>query len=92
MEFTFIREVSVSYRGAKRKAPVQIIGPDKASDFFRKVMPDNSREHFIALYLDGAHVVIAYSVVTTGTAKEVQHTFCKYHHRRFDRCFGEPVP
>jgi DNA repair protein RadC len=36
--------------------------------FIRQVLPDNSREHFLAVYLNAAHKVIAYSVVSTGSA------------------------
>jgi hypothetical protein len=67
----FIREVSLSYRipSGKKKAKTFISGPDRAADFIRRVLPDNVREHFMALYLDGSHSVVAYSVVATGGAR-----------------------
>lgn len=72
---TFIREVTAVYRGARR-ATARISGPESAAHFIRKVLPDNSREHFVALYLDGSHKVIGFSVIATGTATE-----CAVHPR-----------
>ena len=67
---TFVREVSVTYRGARR-ATTMIRKAQDIADFIRKILPDNSREHFVALYLDAAHKVIAFYVVSTGT---IRHT------------------
>jgi len=79
---TFIREVTALYRGARR-AVAKMDAPEVAAAFIRKVLPDNSREHFIALYLDGGHKVIAFSVVATGTANA-----CHIHPRElFQRAF-----
>jgi DNA repair protein RadC len=64
---TFVREVSVNYRG-RRRASIKIDGPESAAEFIRKVLPDNSREHFITLHLDGGHNIAAFSVTATGTA------------------------
>jgi DNA repair protein RadC len=63
----FIREVRVNYRGPKRDSIV-VREASNAVSFMRKVLPDNSREHFIALYLDGANQTVGYAVVFTGTA------------------------
>jgi DNA repair protein RadC len=63
----FIREVTAKYSGARR-ASFKVGKPSDASDFVLRVVKDNSREHFIALFLDGAHRVIGYSIVSTGTA------------------------
>ncbi len=72
---TFVREVSAQYTG--RKMPVVRIGaPCDAAAFIRSVLPDNSREHFVTLHLDGAHQVIAYSITGTGGAN-----FCHIHQR-----------
>jgi DNA repair protein RadC len=67
METTIVREVSVQYRGAVNMGET-LRQPEEVAAAFRSIMPDNSREHFMALYLNGAHKVIAYSVVSTGTA------------------------
>ena len=64
---TFVREVTAVYRGPRRAATV-LRTPQTAADFIRKLLPDNSREHFVVLHLDGAHQVIGYAVVATGTA------------------------
>lgn len=71
----FVREVSAQYHG--RKQPLVHIGqPADAAAFIRSVLPDNSREHFVTLHLDGAHQVIAYSITGTGGAN-----FCHVHPR-----------
>jgi DNA repair protein RadC len=74
-ETVFVREVSAQYHG--RKQPLVHIGqPADAAAFIRSVLPDNSREHFVTLHLDGAHQVIAYSITGTGGAN-----FCHVHPR-----------
>ena len=72
---TFLREVSAMYRGGRR-ATRKIYNATDAAHFIRSVLPDNSREHFVALYLDGAHKVVAFSVISTGSA-----TSCPVHPR-----------
>jgi DNA repair protein RadC len=64
---TFVREVTAVYRGPRR-AGNAMRTPKAVADFVRKLLPDNSREHFVVLHLDGAHQVIGYAVVATGTA------------------------
>jgi len=68
---TFVREVTATYRGPRRAA-TKITDPKDGADFIRKSLPDNSREHFVVLYLDGKHQIIAYSIVFTGTANKCQ--------------------
>ena len=67
METTIVREVSVNYRGGERLGET-LRQPEEVAAAFRRIVPDNSREHVMALYLNGAHKVIVYSVVSTGTA------------------------
>ena len=64
---TFIREVKINYRKTKKKL-IRMTEPKVVVDFIKGVLPDNSREHGIALYLNGAHEVICYSLISTGTA------------------------
>ena len=45
-----------------------IQGPDHVAQFVRSILTDNSREHFVALYLDGANQVVSYSIISIGTA------------------------
>jgi DNA repair protein RadC len=66
-----VREIRVNYRGPKKRQIV-IKEPADAAQFIRDVLPDNSREHFVALYLDGAHQVIGFSLISTGTANSCQ--------------------
>ena len=68
METTFVREVSLRYKGRKRKGFSFISGPSKAAEFVRGVLLDNVREHFVALFLSQSHCVAGYSIVSTGTA------------------------
>jgi DNA repair protein RadC len=72
---TFIREVRATYH--RTDTPMATIsGPADATAFIRSVLLDNSREHFIALYLDGAHQIACYSIVAIGTANQ-----CPIHPR-----------
>lgn len=66
-EHTFIREVRATYHMTET-LPFVIQGPDHIAQFVRSVLTDNSREHFIALYLDGANQVVSYSIISIGTA------------------------
>jgi DNA repair protein RadC len=70
-----VREVVVNYRGPKKES-VLIDSPATTANLVRKFLPDNSREHFVALYLDGSHRLIGYAVAATGTA-----TKCLVHPR-----------
>lgn len=66
-QFTEIREVRVNYLPtAVKRFPIN--RPTHVAEFVRSVLPDNSREHFVALYLDGSHYVASYSVISTGLA------------------------
>ena len=65
----YVREVSLRYRGPRRGVSFDAVGsPVKAAAFMRRVLPDNVREHFLALFLDNRHQVTSYSVLATGTA------------------------
>jgi hypothetical protein len=68
---TFIREVRATYHPTD-KSPFLINDPEQAAEFVRSVLIDNSREHFVALFLDGAHQVASYSIVAIGTANSCQ--------------------
>jgi len=66
---TYVREVRLNYRGPKRLANLDAIHePEKAAAFMRRVLPDNVREHFLTLFLNGANCVVGYFVAATGTA------------------------
>lgn len=59
-----LRELNISYK--KKVKYSNITGAENASEFIRKILPNNSQEHFVALFLDAAHQPIAYSVICTG--------------------------
>ena len=67
MNTTIVREVSVNYRNPKNISDT-LKDAEAVAKVMREILPDNSREHFMAVYLNGAHQVIAYSIVSTGTA------------------------
>ncbi len=69
MQDTFIREARVNYLHCDH-AMFKINSPADAADFVRSILTDNSREHFVALYLNGQHQVAAYSIVSIGTANQ----------------------
>ena len=64
----FIREVAVRYVGRSARIEAAIRRPDQVVDFMRRVVRDDAREHFLAVYLDGRHRPIAHQVVSVGTA------------------------
>lgn len=63
----FVREVTARYIGPRRKS-IQISSPKDAADFMRQLLRDDAREHFFALYLNGAHKVVSFSLVSLGSA------------------------
>lgn len=77
METTIqIREVNISYGKKKTVKQDGFRSPENVSRFLRKIAPNNSQEHFIAVFLDGNHSPIGYSIVCTGTAN-----MCPIHPR-----------
>lgn len=76
----YIREVQPKYIGPRVKGP-KIQEPQAVVDFIRSRLIDPTIENFVALYLDGAHQVISYSVVSLGLANSTQ-----VHPREVYRC------
>lgn len=68
LETCTVREVAIRYRGPGLKADAQITAPRHAVALARKSVHDDSKEHFLAFYLDGRHRPIARSTVSVGTA------------------------
>lgn len=64
----FIREVAVRDVGRSARIATSIQRPLEVVEFLRRVVRDDAREHFVALYLDGRHRPIAHQVVSIGTA------------------------
>lgn len=67
-ELVYVREVAIRYRGPRRAVAAVIGHARLAVAFACKLVTDDAREHFVALYLDGRHRPIAHSVVSVGTA------------------------
>lgn len=71
MENSLIREVTAKYIGARKKS--ERIGEARdAVPFIRKLLKDTDKEHFIALYLNGANEVRTFSIVTIGLLNSTQ--------------------
>jgi DNA repair protein RadC len=68
-EHTHIREVRVNYPKTDIER-FSISNPADVAEFVRKILPENSREHFIALYLDIKNMVAGYSILGIGAAEE----------------------
>lgn len=67
-DITLLREVAVHYRGRARRAPDPMRQPVDAVRFATRIIGNEAREHFFAIYLDGRHRPIAHAVVSVGTA------------------------
>ena len=63
----YVREVTARYIGPRRKG-LRISGPGDAASFMRRLLRDEVREHFLALYLNSAHHVVSFSLVSLGGA------------------------
>jgi len=62
-----VREVTAKYIGPRRKGGA-IRESETAAKFMRGLLRDQAREHFMALYLNGAHQIVSFSIVFIGTA------------------------
>jgi DNA repair protein RadC len=78
METTYIRETILRY-GRKVECE-RVRGPEGVARLFRKVVKDNTKEHFVVFHLDGAHEVASYTVAHVGTAN-----LCPAHPREIFR-------
>jgi DNA repair protein RadC len=67
---TYIREVRLQYHGPNWKAAAALRHPYDAVAFARRIVKDDVREHFIAVYLESRHRPVAYQVVSIGTANQ----------------------
>ncbi len=75
-QVNWIREVTLNYKN-KPKESLKFVGESThVAEFLRDVLPCNTKEHFLAVYLSGGHDVIAWSVVCTGIANS-----CNIHPR-----------
>lgn len=68
MSVTYVRELTMKYRGKKGVSFEAAGAPERAANIIRRVLPDNVREHFVALLLDVRTQVVGYFIVATGTA------------------------
>jgi DNA repair protein RadC len=59
--------VTARYIGPRRKG-LKISGPGDAACFMRGLLRDEAREHFLALYLNGARHIVSFSLVSVGSA------------------------
>lgn len=77
---TLLREVVVNYvtRSSQR---FHFSKPEQIAEFARSILIDNSREHFIVLYLNTRHVVVGYSLLAIGTVNMVSVHPREVYHR-----------
>ena len=68
MTMTYVRELTLKYRAKKGVTCDRALTPKEAARLMRKVLPDNVREHFVALMIDASGQLVGYYVVATGTA------------------------
>lgn len=68
-EHTHIREIRVQYPKTDHERFL-CSDPGAVAEFVRSILPENSREHFVALYLDTKHRVAAYSLIGVGSADQ----------------------
>jgi len=61
------REVTIQFRGPALKCDA-LREPRGVAELVRKILRDDSKEHFLAIYLDARHRPLAHSVVSIGTA------------------------
>jgi DNA repair protein RadC len=64
-QHTHIREVRVQYPRTDHERFI-VTGPHDIASFVRKILPENSREHFLVLYLDVKNRVTGYSMLGIG--------------------------
>jgi DNA repair protein RadC len=64
-EHTHIREIRVQYPRTEHERFI-VTGPQDIADFVRRILPENSREHFFLLYLDVKNQVTGYSLMGVG--------------------------
>ncbi len=71
MNTDYVRESTIKYIGPRMKSPT-LSNAQMTCTFLRKLVRDENKEHFLALYLNGAHEAISYSVVSIGGANSTQ--------------------
>jgi hypothetical protein len=82
LSVVYVREVSLRYRGPRRGVSFDAVGsPVKAAAFMRRVLPDNVREHFLALFLDNPHRLPAAPGETLARLCVMGHDYCHLTHR-----------
>lgn len=67
----FIREVRVQYQRTEQER-FTIHNANDVARFVRLSLVDNSREQFLALYLDAKHAVASFSLISIGGANSTQ--------------------
>lgn len=74
---TCIREVRAVYK-SKKSVPAALNsnptlrGPEQVAELVRRLLPDNTQEHFFVLNLNSAHQIESYTIATTGLLNSSQ--------------------
>lgn len=70
METTKVREIAIKFVGKARSIATEITSPEAAVEFFRALIGQEVREHFVALYLDGRRRPIGWRTISIGTVNQ----------------------
>jgi DNA repair protein RadC len=76
-----VREIQVKYKHGKTTDIDVADSPERMAKLFSKILPNNSQEHFLALYFDSDLKPIAYAHIATGydtgCAFKLKDVFCR---------------
>ena len=90
-----VREVKIRYRGRALAAREPITQPRNLVHLAQRIVTDDAREHFLAVYLDGRNRPLAHSVVSVGTATaslvHPREVFSAAVRESAEACGHEPV-
>jgi DNA repair protein RadC len=67
-----VREIILSYKHKRGATYPKITSASSLAPFLPKLLTTPTKEHFIALYLDGEHKIISHSIVSIGLLTETQ--------------------
>jgi len=65
----FIRQAVTRWIGVDREAP-RLNRPDLVAEFFRTLIEDETKEHFLSLLLTSRHRYVGYQIVAVGSLSQ----------------------
>lgn len=70
METLAVREIVLSYKHKRGAVYPKIRAASDVAKLLPKLLTTPTKEHFIALYLDGEHKIVSHSIVSIGTVSQ----------------------